>query len=218
MNDLFVEIQKIVPPGGTPHRVLYQGSPDRHQGPSTRWWEKWPSCRIRPQLRNPASREAAQDRGVPEKIRKGLAPPELDGRVPARQRPDLRGPDVGSHRLPELRAGLGLRIGPGLLSGTKLRIERQTETRVRPMHFRPPPPFRLTTQCRNHSPLHPLGPPRLGNHGFLRADDTRSSQPENLLPLVRVSGRVSFPEHPVFGRRERRRQVTRRMRLLFLRT
>jgi hypothetical protein len=174
--------------------------------------------KIRPRQQNPASREAAQDWGVPEKIRKGLAPPEPDGRVPARQGPDLRGLDVGSHRLPELRTGLGLRIGPGLLSGTKLRIERQVGTRVRPTPFRPPPHSRLTTQCWSHSPLRPLGPPLPGNHGFLRADDTRGSQPENLPPLVRVSGRVPFPEHRVPGHRERRRQATRRMRSLLPQT
>jgi hypothetical protein len=33
MNDLFTEIQKIVPPGGTPRRVLYQGSPGSPSGP-----------------------------------------------------------------------------------------------------------------------------------------------------------------------------------------
>jgi hypothetical protein len=32
MNDLFAEIQKIVPPGGTPRRVLYQGSPGSPSG------------------------------------------------------------------------------------------------------------------------------------------------------------------------------------------
>jgi hypothetical protein len=175
----------------------------------------------------PAAAESSQQGGGsgpgnsgkdPEKIRKGLTPPELDGRVPARQGPDLQGPDVGSHRLPELRAGLGLQIGPGLLSGTRLRIERQTGTRVRPMPFQPPPPFQLTTQCRSHFPLRPLEPPRLGNHGFPRADDTRSNQPENPPPLVRVSGRVPFPEHPVPGHRKRRRHATRRMRLLLLQT
>ena len=32
MNDLFAEIQKIVPPGGTPRRELYQGSPGSPSG------------------------------------------------------------------------------------------------------------------------------------------------------------------------------------------
>jgi hypothetical protein len=38
MNNLFAEIQKVVPLGGTPRRVLYRtrGHPDRQQGPSTR--------------------------------------------------------------------------------------------------------------------------------------------------------------------------------------
>jgi hypothetical protein len=27
MNNLFAEIQKVVPPGGTPRKVLYQGPP-----------------------------------------------------------------------------------------------------------------------------------------------------------------------------------------------
>jgi hypothetical protein len=156
---------------------------------------KWPLYRIRPRQQNPANREATQDRGVPEKIRKGLAPLEPDGRVPARQGSDLRSPDVGSHWLLGLRIDLGPQIGPGLLSGTKLQIERQAGTRVRPTHFRPPPHFRLTTQCRSHFPLRPLGPPLPGNHEFPRVDDTWGSQPENLPPLVRVSGRVPFPEH-----------------------
>jgi hypothetical protein len=75
-----------------------------------------------------------------------------------------------------------------------------------------------TTPCRSRSPLRPLGPPLPGNRGFPRVDDTRGSQPENLPPLVRVSGRVPFPERQVPGRRERRRQVTQRMRLLLLQT
>jgi hypothetical protein len=169
-------------------------------------------------MRNPASRRTTQDRGVPEEIRKGPAPPEQGGRVPVRRWPDLRGPDEGSHRLLGIRTGLGLRIESGVLSGTKPRIQRQVGTKGRPMPFEPPPPFRLTTPCRNNSSLRPPGPPLPGNHGFPRAEDTRSSRPENLPPLVRVSGRVPFPARQVPGPRERRRQATRRMRLLLLRT
>jgi len=32
MNNLFAEIQKVVPPGGTPRRVLYQGPPGSSTG------------------------------------------------------------------------------------------------------------------------------------------------------------------------------------------
>jgi hypothetical protein len=32
MNNLFAEIQKVVPPGGTPRRVLYQGPPGSPTG------------------------------------------------------------------------------------------------------------------------------------------------------------------------------------------
>jgi hypothetical protein len=80
---------------------------------------KWPLYRIRPRQQNPASREVTQDHGIPERIRKKLALPEPNGRVP-----DLRGLNVGSHRLPGLQTGLGLRTEPRSLSGTKLRIER----------------------------------------------------------------------------------------------
>jgi len=65
-----------------------------------------------------------QDQGDSERIRKGIVPHKLGGRAP-----DLRGPDADSHLPPGLRTGLGLRIGPGILSGTRLRIERQLRDR-----------------------------------------------------------------------------------------
>jgi hypothetical protein len=83
------------------------------------------------------------------------------------------------------------------------------------MPFQPPPPFRLTTPCRNNSSLRPPGPLLPGIHGFPQAEDTRSSRLENLPPPVRVSGRVPFPARQVPGHREQR-QATRRMRLFLL--
>jgi hypothetical protein len=127
-------------------------------------------------------------------------------------------PGEGNHRLLGIRTGHGLRIESGVLSGTRPRIQRQARTRERPTPFQPPPPFRLTTPCRNNSSLRPPGPLQPGIPGFPRAEDTRSSQPENLPPPVRISGRVPFPARRVPRHRGWRRQATRRMRSLLLRT
>jgi hypothetical protein len=214
MNDLFAEIQKIVHPGGTPRRVLYQGSP---RSPSGALYEvvgkvafvQDPPAAAEPSQQGGGSRPGSSGRD-PERThssgaRRNITGPAMTSSVRSRRGQSPAPRTTDRSRTPD-RART--------LIGTKLRIERQAGTRVRPMHFQPPPPFRLTTQCRSHFPLRPLEPPRLENHRFPEADDTRSSQPENPPPLVRVSGRVPFPEHPVPGRRERRRQATRRMRLL----
>ena len=81
MNNLFAEIQKVVPPGGTPQRVLYQGPPG--SPPETLYEEvgRLPSCKIRPRLHTPANKEVAHGQRVPEKLRKILVLCMPDGRV-----------------------------------------------------------------------------------------------------------------------------------------
>jgi hypothetical protein len=123
----------------------------------------------------------------------------------------------GRSPAPRIRTGHGLRIESGVLSGIRPRIQRHAGTREKLMPFQPPPPFRLTP-CRNNSSLRPRGPLQPGIFGFPRAEDTQGSQPENLPPPVRRSGRVPFPALRVPRHREQRRQATQRMKLLHPRT
>jgi hypothetical protein len=119
MNNLFAEIQKVIPPGGTPRRVPYPGPPGSPTG--TLYEEvgevafvQNPPTAAKPSQQGGDSRPGSSGKD-PERTRSSGA----NGRVP-----DLRGPDVGSHRLLGLQTGIGLWTEPRLLSGTKLRIER----------------------------------------------------------------------------------------------
>jgi hypothetical protein len=111
MNNLFAEIQKVVPPGGTPRRVLYQGPPGSPTGPLYEEMGEWPSYRIRPRLQNPASRD--------------LRGPDADNHLS----PGLR---IGL----ALRTGPGLLSGARLRIGRRLKIGA-SPMRIRPLqHFR----------------------------------------------------------------------------------
>jgi hypothetical protein len=86
MNNLFADIQKVVPRSGTPRRVLYQGPPG---SPTGTLYEvvgevalvQDPPTTAASHDPKPASKETAQGRGVPEKLRKGPALRRPDGRV-----------------------------------------------------------------------------------------------------------------------------------------
>jgi hypothetical protein len=218
MNDLFAEIQKIVPPSGIPRRLLYQGSPG---SPSGTLYEVVGEVAF---VQDPLAAAEPSQQG-------NGSGPGNSGKDPERTHSSgARRKSTGSARAGSARSGRGQSPAPRTsgLSRTPVRawtpIRHQTPDReanrdkVRPMPFQPSPPFRLTTQCRSHFPLRPLEPPRLGNHRFPRADDTRSNQPENPPPVVRVSGRLPFSKHPIPGHHERRRHATWRMRLLILQT
>ena len=102
MKNLFEDIHRLVPPSGTPRRVLYQGPPGSPSWHCTRPWEKWPWCTSRQRLWN---QETDHGQGVPDMHRPALSKPE--GRVP-----DPTDPEEVNLMSAGPQTGPGLQIGP----------------------------------------------------------------------------------------------------------
>jgi hypothetical protein len=218
ITNLFAEIQKIIPLAGTPRRVLYQGTSGL---PSGTLYEVMGEVTV---LQDPAP-------NVEPSQQKDDASPGSSGRDPERTR------SSGARRKSTGSAAAGsARSGQGQSPASRNSDRALTPDRVRsPIRHQTPdlqasrdkgkahalsttPTFLADHPMPEHSSLRPPEPLQPGSHLFLQAEDARSSQPENPPPVVRVSGRVPFSARRVPGHHERRRQATRRMRLLLLRT
>ena len=168
MNNLFADIQKVVPPSGIPRRVLYQGPPG---SPTGTLYEEVGKVAI--VADPPTTAELSQQAGgsrpgssgkVPERARSSQARRKSTGSVRTG-----RGQSLGPRIDPEFRTG------PGPPSATRLRTGRLLRIGVSPRHIRPLPPFQRIARWRSQLLLHHLGRPLPETRELLRVGSTRSN-------------------------------------------
>ena len=126
MNGLFEDIQKLVPPGGTPRRVLYQGTPGSSTGTL---YEAVGEVEV---VHNPPTAVESEEgsrSGRLENRRRGPALLNRGGRVPGQ-----RGPDGVSHLSAGLPTDLGHRIGPARRSDGTHPAEKRLPEKGSPEH------------------------------------------------------------------------------------
>ena len=108
MKDLLAKIQKVVPPGHTPRRVLYQGAPGSPTGTLYEVVGEVPLVQNPPTVAGTSQQE-------------GGTRPSSSGRDPSGTRSGVSGPDETNPRSRGLLIGLGLRIEHGLQPGVRFR-------------------------------------------------------------------------------------------------
>ena len=183
MNNLFADIQKVLPPGGTPRRVLYQGPPG---SPTGTLYEEVGKVVI--EADPPATAEPSQQAAGSR--------PGSSGRDPKIARSSgARRKSIGS-----VRTGRGL--SPARRTSDRSRIpdwertpiqhqamdREQLQIRVRPGQIRPLLPFRRITRWRSQLLLRHPDRPLREIRGLLREGNTRSHQQEAIrrqIPLSR---------------------------------
>ena len=210
MNNLFADIQKVLPPGGTPRRVIYQGPP---RSPTRALYKKVGKVAIVADL--PATAEPSQQAGG-SRPGSSKRDPEIPRSFGARRK------STGSVRTgrgqspaPRPPTDLTLWIGQGHQSDTRLWTERPFRIRVSPGRIRPLPPFQRITQWGSQLLLRHPGRPLREIRGLLREDNTRSQQQEAIRRQIPISGGAQFPEPWVPGHhRLRRLAIPRKKRHL----
>ena len=173
MNNMFADIQKVLPPTGTPRRVLYQGPPG---SPTGTLYEEVGKVAI--VVDPPTTAEPSQQAG-------GSKPGSF-GKDSERVRSSgVRRKSTGSVRtgrgqspVPRSSADLALWIGQGHPSGTRLWIGRQLRIGVILRYIRLLQLFWRIIKCRSQSPLHHPGRPLPRIRGLPRAGSTQNAQPE----------------------------------------